>query len=68
VLAVGRDADLVLLDASDGGTQETALSAIRHGNMAAIGAVITAGVPRFVGRSRNTPGTAGIGRSSGSSA
>jgi enamidase len=57
VLAVGRDADVVLLDAPDGGTQQTALSAIRHGDIAAIGAVITAGVPRFVGRSRNTPST-----------
>jgi len=32
-------------------------AAIRHGDIAAIGAVVTAGIPRFVGRSRNTPGT-----------
>jgi enamidase len=56
-LAPGRAADVVLLDAPDGGTQETALAAIKHGDIAAIGAVVTAGVPRFVGRSRNTPGT-----------
>jgi enamidase len=57
VLAPGRDADVVLLDAPDGGTQQTALAAIKHGDIAAVGAVITAGVPRFVGRSRNTPST-----------
>ena len=48
-------ADIVLIDAPDGGTQKTALAAIKHGDIAAIGAVVTAGVPRFVGRSRNTP-------------
>src|SRR3954469_12599840 len=51
-------ADLVLIDAPDGGTQATALAAIKHGDIAAVGAVITAGTPRFVGRSRNTPATA----------
>jgi enamidase len=57
LIAPGRDADVVLIDAPDGGTQTTALAAIKHGDIAAIGAVVTAGVPRFVGRSRNTPGT-----------
>jgi enamidase len=57
VLAPGRAADVVLIDAPEGGTQETALAAIKHGDIAAIGAVVTAGVPRFVGRSRNTPAT-----------
>ena len=56
-LAAGKAADIVLIDAPDGGTQKTALAAIKHGDIAAIGAVVTAGVPRFVGRSRNTPGT-----------
>jgi enamidase len=56
-LAAGRDADIVLLDAPDGGTQASALAAIKHGDIAAVGAVIAAGVPRFVGRSRNTPAT-----------
>ncbi len=56
-LAPGKAADIVLLDAPDGGTQTTALAAIKHGDIAAIGAVVTAGVPRFVGRSRNTPAT-----------
>jgi enamidase len=56
-LTAGKAADIVLIDAPDGGTQETALGAIKNGDIAAIGAVITAGVPRFVGRSRNTPPT-----------
>ncbi|MEM8561856.1 MAG: amidohydrolase family protein [Pseudomonadota bacterium] len=56
-LQVGRDADLVIIDSPDGGTQDDALSAMRHGDMVAVGAVITDGVPRFVGRSRNTPPT-----------
>ena len=53
----GKAADLVLIDAPEGGTQQTALAAIKHGDIAAIGAVITGGTPRFVGRSRNTPAT-----------
>ena len=56
-LAPGKAADIVLLDAPDGGTQATALAAIKHGDIAAIGGVVTAGIPRFVGRSRNTPAT-----------
>ncbi len=56
-LAVGKAADIVLLDAPDGGTHCSALAAIKNGDIAAIGGVVTAGVPRFIGRSRNTPGT-----------
>jgi enamidase len=56
-IAPGKAADIVLIDAPDGGTQDDALAAIKHGDIAAIGAVITAGIPRFVGRSRNTPAT-----------
>ena len=56
-LKAGAAADIVLLDAPDGGTQDTALKAIKHGDIAAIGAVLSGGVPRFVGRSRNTPAT-----------
>jgi enamidase len=56
-IAVGADADLVLLDAPDGGSQREALDAIRNGDIAAIGAVISCGEPRFVGRSRNSPPT-----------
>src|SRR6266851_6985307 len=57
LLAAGKAADIALLDAPDGGTQHDALSAIKNGDIAAVGAVITAGEPRFVGRSRNTPAT-----------
>lgn len=57
ILAAGKEADVVLIDAPDGGTQTTGLAAIKHGDVAAIGAVVTAGVPRFAGRSRNTPAT-----------
>jgi len=56
-LRPGCAADVVLIDAPDGGTQSTALAAIKNGDIASVGAVITAGIPRFVGRSRNTPGT-----------
>jgi enamidase len=57
VLAVGRDADLVLVDACLGGSQSDALSALRNGDIMGVGAVVIDGVPRFVGRSRNTPET-----------
>jgi enamidase len=54
-LAAGRDADITLLDAPGGGSKNTALEAIKNGDIAAVCAVISDGVPRFVGRSRNTP-------------
>jgi enamidase len=57
LLAAGKAADIVLIDAPDGGTQDIALAAIRNGDIAAVGAVISGGEPRFVGRSRNTPAT-----------
>lgn len=57
VIAAGRDADVVVIDACLGGSQPDALSALRNGDVPAIGAVVTAGIPRFVGRSRNTPET-----------
>jgi enamidase len=56
-LEAGKAADIAVIDAPDGGTQPTALSAIKHGDIAAIGCVVSGGVPRFVGRSRNTPAT-----------
>jgi enamidase len=55
LLQAGRDADVLVLDACVGGSKSTALDALRNGDIAAIGATITDGVPRFVGRSRNTP-------------
>lgn len=54
-IAVGKDADIAIIDACVGGSRNDALSAITNGDIAAVGAVITDGVPRFVGRSRNTP-------------
>ena len=57
ILAPGKDADVVVIDACEGGSQSDALSAFRNGDIAGVGAVISAGVPRFVGRSRNTPPT-----------
>ena len=57
VIAPGRDADLVLVDACLGGSRTDALSALRNGDIMGIGAVVTNGMPRFVGRSRNTPET-----------
>jgi enamidase len=57
VLAPQRDADLVLVDACSGGSQNDALSALNNGDIMGVGAVITNGVPRLVGRSRNTPET-----------
>jgi len=57
VLEAGRQADIVIMDAPLGGTQATALDAIANGDPVAIGCVMSGGVPRFVGRSRNTPPT-----------
>lgn len=54
-LRAGRDADVVLIDACVGGSKDNAIDAIRNGDIPAIAAVVTDGVPRFVGRSRNTP-------------
>lgn len=56
-LRPGRDADIVLVDACVGGSQTNAADALRNGDMIAVGAVVTKGIPRFVGRSRNTPAT-----------
>ena len=51
----GKDADVVLLDSCVGGSKKEALDSLRNGDIAAVGAVITDAIPRFVGRSRNTP-------------
>ena len=55
LLQVGRDADVTLIDACLGGSQKTALDALRNGDITAVAAVVSDGYPRFVGRSRNTP-------------
>jgi enamidase len=54
-LREGADSDLVIIDAPLGGSQGDGLSALAHGDIPAIACVISNGVPRFVGRSRNTP-------------
>jgi enamidase len=54
-IAPDRDADIVLIDAPMGGSQTTAMAALKNGDVPAVAAVMTDGVPRFVGRSRNTP-------------
>ena len=51
----GKDADVVLLDAASGCSKKDALSSIKNGDYPAITAVFTKGIPRFIGRSRNTP-------------
>ncbi|MGI9413965.1 MAG: amidohydrolase family protein, partial [Hyphomicrobiales bacterium] len=57
LLQPGKAADIVIMDAPLGGTQGTALDGLKNGDPVAIGSVISDGVPRFVGRSRNTPPT-----------
>jgi len=54
-IAPGKDADIAIIDACLGGSKDDALSALANGDITAVSAVITDGVPRFVGRSRNTP-------------
>ncbi|MBV8168462.1 MAG: amidohydrolase family protein [Alphaproteobacteria bacterium] len=54
-LRAGCDADVVVIDACVGGSKNDALAALTNGDMIAVGAVVTAGVPRLVGKSRNTP-------------
>jgi len=54
-IAPGRDADVVIIDACVGGSKNDALASLTNGDIAAVAAVVTDGVPRFVGRSRNTP-------------
>jgi enamidase len=56
-LRPGRDADVAIIDACAGGSQDNALDALRNGDIVAVPAVVTDGVPRYVGRSRNTPGS-----------
>jgi enamidase len=55
VIAPGKDADVVVIDACLGGSKDDAISALANGDIAAVSAVVTDGVPRFIGRSRNTP-------------
>jgi enamidase len=56
-LRPGRDADVAVIDACAGGSQDNALDALRNGDIAAVAVVVSDGIPRVVGRSRNTPGS-----------
>ena len=53
----GYQGDIVIIDAPLGGTKKDGLSALKNGDPCAIGGVISAGIPRFVGKSKNTPPT-----------
>lgn len=55
ILAPGKLADVVLLDAPLGGAKKSALEAISNGDIPAIGAVVAEGDVVFVGTSRNAP-------------
>ena len=55
LLRPGAEADVVIADACAGGSTDNALNALRNGDIVAVAGVVTAGIPRFVGRSRNTP-------------
>ena len=51
----GRDADIVIIDAALGSSNKDPLASIKSGDYPAITAVFSQGIPRFIGRSRNTP-------------
>lgn len=54
-LEPGMAADVTVIDASQGCTRPDALGAMRNGDIPAVAAVFSNGVPRFIGKSRNTP-------------
>lgn len=54
-LKPGKDADLLLIDAPMGASKLTALETLKNGDVTAAGTCITAGIPRYIGRSRCTP-------------
>ena len=56
-LRSGYQGDVVIIDAPLGGTKNDALNALKNGDPCAIGGVITSGIPRFIGKSKNTPPT-----------
>jgi enamidase len=55
LLQPGMDADVTVIDASQGCTQADALGAMHNGDIPAVAAVFSNGLPRFIGKSRNTP-------------
>src|ERR1700741_2047329 len=56
-LKAAEDADVVLIDACAGLSKNDAFAGLSDGDVPAVGAVMTVGVPCFVDRSRNTPAT-----------
>jgi len=59
VIAVGREADLAIVDAPIGSAADTALGALAIGDLPGIGMVLIDGVV-LIGRSRNTPPAARV--------
>src|SRR4051795_10573924 len=53
-IAVGREADIALVDAPHGSAADTALGALAIGDLPGVGMILIDGSP-VVGRSRNTP-------------
>jgi enamidase len=54
-LREGCDADLLLIDAAFGASKSTALESMKNGDVVADVACFTAGIARYIGRSRCTP-------------
>jgi enamidase len=59
VIAVGREADLAIVDAPVGSAADTALGALAIGDLPGVGMVLIDGAP-VIGRSRNTPPAARV--------
>ena len=59
VIAVGREADLAIVDAPVGSAADTALGALAIGDLPGVGMVLIDGTP-IIGRSRNTPPAARV--------
>ncbi|MCZ6773375.1 MAG: amidohydrolase family protein, partial [Proteobacteria bacterium] len=54
-LRPGKDADVTIIDCAQGCVRPTALEGMSNGDIPAIAAVFSDGIPRFVKKSRNTP-------------
>jgi enamidase len=59
VIAVGKEADLAIVDAPIGSAADTALGALAIGDLPGVGMVLIDGSP-VIGRSRNTPPAARV--------
>jgi enamidase len=54
-LQPGKDADILLFDAALAGSKKTALESLKNGDVTSAVGCFTAGMPRYIGRSRCTP-------------